>query len=109
LGEPNLLDLGGRFAPRVLLHVYAAIAAHLGLSPLTQSGHRLGTHAVQSRGGLVSSLVELGARANSRQDNLKGGALGLGMDVHRDPTAVVADAETSIDVDLDVNVLAVAG
>ena len=82
---------------------------YLGLHPFTECGHCLGTDAVQSGRHLVGVLVEFRSSANGSQHDFQGRPLGLRVFFHRDATAVVADAQAAVHVDLHMDMFGVAG
>jgi len=63
---------------------------------------------VQAAGGAVRAAAELAAGVEPRVDELDPGQAGPGLDVHRDPAAVVPDLDGAVGVQLDLDARAVA-
>ncbi|CAM5290421.1 hypothetical protein RLIN73S_04688 [Rhodanobacter lindaniclasticus] len=105
----NLLQRKQRFPERVFLLVLVTVAMNGQPQVLAQRVHHRDAHAVQATGDLVGVGVELAARMQHRHHHLGGGAVLLGMHVHRDATTIVGHADRAILVDRDQDLVAVAG
>ena len=109
VGRAHVLQGGAGDAAIEFHHVGAAIAADLGAGELTESRDGLGPHAVQAGRRLVRLVVELATGPDDRQDDFEVGLLLVLVLVHRDAAAIVADGQAAVEVDGDVDGLAVAG
>ncbi len=87
-----------------------AVAAHVDGQPLRAGVDDGRADAVQTAGHLVAGVLaaELAAGVQDGIDDGDGGQTGIGLDVHGDAAAVVGDLNDVI-LDLDLNVVAVAG
>ena len=94
-GEFHLVDL--------------ALLVDLDLEPLGQGVDDRRADAVQAAGDLVAAAAELAAGVQDREDDLKRGPAGLGLDIDGDAAAVVADCDRVAGVDRDPDVVAEAG
>src|SRR5690606_12104282 len=108
LGRAHFLDIADGIAALIFLHVNLAAAAHLGLGPFAQRGDRLGAHAVQTGGCFVSALVEFRACANRRHDQFERGSSSFTMNVNGNAAAIVADGYAAVEIDLYLNIAAIA-
>src|SRR5262249_37063336 len=79
------------------------------LQVVRQRVHDRDTDAVQAAGDLVGAVVELPARVQHGHDDLGRGTPFLGVDIHRNSTAVVRDRHRFVGVDGDQDAVAVAG
>ena len=93
----------------VFLDIDLAFTADFRLGPLAEGCHCLGADAVQARRRFVTAFVEFGARARHRQHDLQSRLLGLGMHPDGNAATIVADAQTTINVDLHLYTFAIAG
>src|SRR4029079_14426271 len=103
----GLLELAGRDAARGLLVIDLAAAAALELEPGAERVDRRDTDAVQAAGDLVARAAELAAGVEHGHHDLGGGAALLRHDVDRDAAAVVLDGDRVVEVDHDLDPVAV--
>ena len=91
---------------------FGAVALHAGAQLGGERVDDAGADAVQAAGRLVVAVLELAARVEHREDHLEGALLRLGVLVHGDAAAVVADrdrAAVGVQRDGDVRGMAVHG
>lgn len=98
--------LGG-LAAGELVTVDAAVAFHLDLQPLGEGVDDADADAVESPRDLVGLGVELPAGVENGHDHFERRAVVLLVDVDRDPSTVVADADGVVVVDRDRDIVAV--
>ena len=97
-----------RGAALVALLVHLAVAPDLELEPLGQRVDHRHADAVQAAGDLVAVVVELAAGVQHGQHDL-GRRLAALVQIDRNAAAVVDDRDRVVDVDRDVDLVAVAG
>ena len=88
--------------------VHLAVAGDLDLEPLGDGVDALGADAVGAAGELVTALAVLAAGVQRGEHHLNAGNFVLRVDVDRDASAVVADADRAVDVDGDLDFCAMA-
>ena len=106
---PTCLSLASGDAALVALGVDPAVALDLEVEPLGQGVDDRDADAVEAAGDLVGLVVELAAGVEHGHDDFGRGLLLLLVHLDRDAAAVVDDRDGVVDVDEDVDVLAVAG
>ncbi len=109
LGFADDLQLLRRHAPLEGHVINLVVPRNLDLEPFRKGVDALGAHAVQAAGILVGALAEFSARVQVRQHQFHRRHFPFRMDVDRDAAAVVADGNGAIDMDGDVDGLAIAG
>ena len=105
---PVDLEIGGRRAALVGLLVDLAVAPDLELQQLRQRVDDRDADAVQTARDLVAVVVELAAGVEHRQHDFRRRLAAL-VAVDRNAAAVVDDRDGVVDVDRDVDLVAVAG
>ena len=85
-----------------------AVAADLRLEPVGERVDALRADPVQTAGIFVRALAEFAAGVQIGQDQLDGGNAELFVDIDRDAAAVVPHRAGAVEVDGDVDVVAVA-
>jgi hypothetical protein len=108
LGRPRHLEIALRRAALVALGVDLAVAPDLEIELLRQCVHDRNADAVQAARHLVAVVVELAAGVQDREHDLRGGAA-AGVLIGRDPAAVVDDGDRVVDVQRDVDLIAMTG
>ena len=86
-----------------------AVAPHLGLEPIGERVHALGTHTVQTAGVLVGTLAELTAGVQVREYQLHCRYAELGVNVHGNAAPVVRHRDGAVHVHENLDVRAIAG
>ena len=104
-GDFQRLD---RIAAVIALLVDLAVAPDFQVERLRQRVHHRDADAVQTAGDLVAVVVELAAGVQHGHHDLSGRAPALVL-IHGDAAAVVDDGHRVVDVDRDVDLIAVAG
>ena len=104
----NIDDFRNSLALFVALLISPPIAANLRFGPAGKRGNSFRSHAVKTSTGAVGIFVELGAGAYRGHDHFERGSACCRMHVHRNAAAIVTHHHTAIDVDLNMNDLAVA-
>jgi hypothetical protein len=84
-------DLRGGLAPLIGLAEVEAVPFDLDLQAFAQRVDHRGSHAVQAAGHLVGVVVELASGVKRGENHLQRAFAGLGMQVHWDAPAIVAD------------------
>jgi hypothetical protein len=108
LRRAGRLEVGRRNAALVGLLIDLAVAPDLEIERLRQGVDDRHADAVQTARDLVAVVVELAAGVQHRQHDL-GGRLAALVTIHRDAAAVVDDRHRIVDVDRDVDLVAVSG
>ena len=108
LGGAGVDEIGDRLAALVGLRVDVAVAADLDVEPLGQRVHDRHADAVQAARHLVAVVVELAAGVQDGQHDL-GGRLAALVHVDRNAAAVVDDGDRVVEVNADVDLVAVPG
>ena len=115
LGGTDAFDRTGGNTPLVFLLVDMPVAVDLDFAPLRQEIDHGHTHAVQTAGGLIRTLLELAAKFQDAHHAFERGHLAahflgqLIVRLDRDPATIVLDRHRTIRVDGDVDVLGIAG
>src|SRR5207247_1580727 len=100
-GERRLRDTA-----LVALRPLLALAPDLDLEPLAERVDDRDADAVEAARHLVHGVLELSARVEDRQDDLRGGLAALLVDIDRDPASVVAHRARAVSVQDDLDVIA---
>ena len=108
LRRPGDFELAGWIAALVTLLVDLAVAPDLEVEALGQRVDDGDADAVQTARDFVAVVIELAASVQDRQHDFRSG-LAAGVAVDRNPAAVVDDGDRVVDVDRDVDLIAVAG
>ena len=98
-----------RHAVLVALGPHSPFAADLDLEPLRQRVDHRDPDAVEAARDLVGGVLELAARVEHGQHDLRRRPAALLVDVHRDAAAVVADRAGAVGVQDDLDAVAVPG
>ena len=109
LGGARFLERRQGLAALVGLLVHLAVALDLDLEVLRQGIDHRQPDAVQSARDLVGALVELAAGVQLGEHDLRGRQLLRGVDVDRNSAAVVDHGDAVVDVDGDLDAIALAG
>src|SRR5581483_6946468 len=108
LGATELLQLLRGDAALEADLILRAVALHARDHPLGERVHDRDPDAVEAARNLVAAFAELPAGMEDRHDDLDGRQLLLGVDVDRDPAAVVLDGARAVLVEDDRDVLRVS-
>ena len=108
LGRAGDLEIGERIAALVRLGVDLPVAPDLELERLRERVDHRHADAVQTARHLVAVVVELAAGVEHRQRDF-GGRAAAAVLIDGDAAAVVHDGDRVVDVDGDVDLIAVAG
>ena len=98
----------GDMAPGKLHLVYFPVLVHLDGQPFGQGVYHACAHAVKAAGDLIAAAAELAAGVEDGKDHLQSGLAGLGLNVHRDASAVIGDGDDVSVPDGHFNPIAVA-
>src|SRR5215510_12934766 len=109
LGFSNFRQTSLRLAPLVALLINSAVALDLDFQSLRQSVNHRNTYAVQTTGNLVRSFIELTTCVELGKHNFCGGDFFRLMNVHRNSTTIVDHRDAIIDVNRDINLVAITG
>ena len=85
------------------------VAGDLDLEPVGEGVDALGADAVEAAGVFVGALAEFAAGVEVGEHEFDGGDLELRVHVHGDAAAIVADGAGAVDMDGDLDAVAVAG
>ena len=108
VGLAHDLQVVEDLAPLVFLLVDLAVLVDVHQQVAGQGIHHRGAHAVQAAGHLVALAAELAAGVQHRQAHLHRRAVHLGMDAHREAAAIVLHRHRAVQVQRDLDVVAVA-
>ena len=86
-----------------------SVTVYLYLQPLTQSVDNGSAHAVETAGYLVTAAAELAAGMQNGINHFQSRLAGLGLNIHRDTTAIVHNGDGIALVDDDLDLRTVAG
>lgn len=108
---PDDLQRAVRLAAAEGLLVLVAVPAHLDGEPLRAGVHHRSAHAVQAAGHLVAGVLaaKLAACVQDGVHHRHCRQAGVGLDIHRDATAVVGHLDQIAFQDLDLNMVTVTG
>ena len=110
VARAGLVEPAARRAPAVALGPQAPVARHLDLQAVGQRVHDRQADAVQPAGGGIGLAAELAAGMQGRENDLEGGLVPeFRMRIGRDAAAVVADGDTVVRAQRDLDAGRVAG
>ena len=108
LGDAGVRQIRDRLPAFVGLRVDLAVAVDLEIKALGQRVHHRHADAVQAAGYLVAVVVELAAGVEDGQHDFRGRLAAL-VQVDRDPSTVVDDCDRVVEMNADVDLIAIAG
>ena len=98
----------GDDTPGKLHLVNFTVFMHPDLHPLGQGVDYRRTNAVQTAGDLIAAAAEFTTGVQNGKDHLHGRPTGLGLDIHRNTTAIVGNGDGIAGIDGDGDMLTVA-
>ena len=108
-GLADDLQLLGRLAALELHVINLAIAGNFDRKPFGNGVDAFGADPVCAAGIGITALAIFAAGMQSRQHQFDAGNFILGMNVHRNAAAIVADGNRAINMDRDIDAIAVLG
>src|SRR5215831_14516525 len=109
LGFSNFRQTSLRLAPLVALLINFTVTLDLDFQSFRQSVDHRNTYAVQTTGNLVRSFIELATRVELRKHDFGSGDFFCLMNIDRNAAAIVDHRDTIIDVNRDINPVAITG